>query len=98
MLPLTSTLVSASRLCQKVGITDIEADEPRKIVERKKYWRVVNVLKESIRATTITKRILDLGVSLTGGEFLASGATIKKKLTKAITKDESVQFWFNTLE
>ncbi len=39
----------------------------QKSVERKKYPRVVNILKESVRATAITKRILDLGVSLTVG-------------------------------
>ena len=44
---------------------DAKAGELRKTVERKKYLQVVNVLKESIGATTITKRILNLGVNLT---------------------------------
>ena len=41
-------------------------------------------------ATTITKRILDLGVNLTVGELLVSALAIEKQLTKAITKDESI--------
>ncbi len=50
-----------------------------------------------MEATTITKRILDLGVSLTVCELLASAPAIKKQLTKAISEDEAVQFHVNTL-
>lgn len=83
---------------QEAAMPDAEASEPRKVVERKKHLRVVNVLKESIGATTITKHILDLGVNLTVGELLASALAVEKQLTKAITEDEGVQFWVNTLE
>lgn len=38
----------------------------------------------------ITKRILDLGVSLTVGELLASAPAVEKQLTKAITTDEAI--------
>lgn len=58
---------------------------------------MVNVLKESVRATTITKRILDLGVSLTVGELLASAPAVEKQLSKAISEDEAVQFRVNTV-
>lgn len=47
---------------------EAEVSEPQKTVERKKHPRVVNMLKESISATNITKCILDLGVNLTVGE------------------------------
>ena len=83
---------------QEAAMPDAEAGEPRKTVERKKHPRVVNVLKESVGATTITKRILDLGVNLTVGELLASAPAVEKQLTKAITEDEAVQFRVNTLE
>ena len=55
-------------------------------------------MKESVGATTITKRILDLGVNLTVGELLALAPAVERQLTKAITEDEAVQFWVNTLE
>ncbi len=55
-------------------------------------------MKESVNATTITKRILDLGVNLTVGKLLASAVAIEKQLTKAITEDKAVQFRVNTLE
>ena len=70
----------------------------KKNVERKKHPRVVNILKETVGATTITKRILDLGISLTVGKLLASALAVEKQLTKAISKDEAVLFQVNTLK
>ncbi|MCJ1349891.1 hypothetical protein MMC31_008134, partial [Peltigera leucophlebia] len=69
----------------------------KKNIERKRHPRVVGVLKESVGATMITKRILDLGVNLTVGELLASAPAVEKQLTKAITGNEAVQFQVNTL-
>ncbi len=92
------TRISAPVLSQEAAMPDAEATEPKKQVERKKRPRVVNVLKESVSATTITKRILDLRVNLTVGELLASAPAVKKQLTKAISEDEAVQFQVNTLE
>ncbi|MCJ1348653.1 hypothetical protein MMC31_006886, partial [Peltigera leucophlebia] len=69
----------------------------KKNVERKRHPRVVEVLKESVGATMITKRILDLGVNLTVGKLLASASAVEKQLTKAITEDKAVQFRVNTL-
>lgn len=63
-----------------------------KSVERKRYPQVVNVLKESARATTIIKQILDFGISFIVGELLASVPAVEKQLTKAISKDEAIQF------
>ncbi len=94
----TSASASIPNPSQKAAMPDAEASESKKTVEKKKYPRVVNVLKESISAITIAKRILDLGVNLTVGELLASAPAIKKQLTKAITEDETVQFRVNTLE
>lgn len=64
----------------------------KKSVERKRHPRVVGVLKQSVGATMITKRIFDLGVNLTVGELLASAPAVEKQLTKAITEDKAVQF------
>lgn len=36
----------------------------KKTVKKKKHPCVINILKESVKATTITKHILDLGVNL----------------------------------
>ncbi len=94
----TSAPTPAPNPSQEVAMPDTEASKPKKMVERKKHPWVVNVLKESVGATTITKRILDLGVNLTVGELLASAPAVEKQLTKAITEDEALQFRVNTLE
>lgn len=70
----------------------------KKGFERKRHPRVVNVLKESVGVTTITKRILDLEVSLTVEKLLASAPTVEKQLTKAISKDEAMQFRVNSVD
>lgn len=49
-------------------------------------------------ATTITKHILDFSVYLTVGKLLASSLAIEKQLTKAILKDNVIQFYVNTLK
>lgn len=77
---------------------DLKVDEPKKAVEKKKYLWIVNILKKSIGATTIIKCILDLGVNMAIGELLALAPGIKKQLTKAITKDEIIQFQVNILK
>ena len=59
---------------------------------------MANVLRESVGVTKITKRILDLEVSLTVGELLASAPGIEKLLTKALSEDEVVQFRMNDSE
>lgn len=41
-------------------------------------------------ATAITKRIMDLGVSLTVGELLASAPAVEEQLTKTSFEDEAV--------
>lgn len=43
---------------------DAESSKPKKIVEKKKYLWIINILKESIRAKTIIKRILNPRVNL----------------------------------
>ncbi len=74
----------------KTAMPDADTAINKKSVERKKYPQVINVLKESVGATTITKRILDLGISLTVGELLASIPAVEKQLTKAISEDKAV--------
>ena len=83
---------------QEAAMPDAEAGKPRKTVERNKHPQVVNVLKKSVRAMTITKCILDLRVNLTIVKLLASALAIEKQFTKAITKDKAMQFRVNTLE
>lgn len=77
---------------------DVKASELKKAIKRKKHPRIINVLKEFVGATIITKRILNLGMNLTTAELLASALAVEKQLTKAITKDKTVQFWVKTLE
>lgn len=69
---------------------DVEGTIAKKIAERKKHPQVINVLKESVGVTTITKRISDLGVNLTVGELLATAPAIKKQLIKVFFEDKAV--------
>lgn len=71
-------------------MSDAKTGKPKKTVKRKKHLRVVNILKKSVGAMTIIKRILDLRVNLTIGQLLASAPAVEKQLTKTITKDEVV--------
>ena len=96
--PVKNTSLPAPAIVPDTPMLDAEVIEAKKMVERKKHLQVVNVLKETVGATTITKRILDLGVNLTVGELLASAPAVEKQLTKAISEDEAVQFRVNTLE
>ena len=96
LLPETAPTPTPLAVPEEV-MPDVEGSQVKKSIERKKHPRVVNVLKESVGATTITKRILDLGVNLTVGELLASAPAVEKQLTKAISKDEAVQFRVNAL-
>ncbi len=59
------TSIQISNPFQEVAMLDVKASKSKKIVERKKHSPIVNVLKEFIDTTTITKRILDLKVNLT---------------------------------
>ena len=83
----TATVPSTT---QEETMPDAEGTTAKKTVERKKHPCVVNVLKESVGATTITKRILDLDVNLTVGKLLASAPAVEKQLTKATSEDEAV--------
>lgn len=76
---------------------DIEVNT-KKNLECKRHLRVVNILKESVGTTTITKRILDWGVNFMVEELLASVSAVEKQLTKAISEDEAVQFRVNSVE
>lgn len=71
---------------------DMEESQVKKNIKRKRYPCVVNVLKESVGATTIIKRILDLEVNLTMSKLLAFALAVEKQFTKAIFEDEAVQF------
>ena len=82
--------ISALVPFQEAAIPDAEVTKPKKQVERKKHPRAGNVLKESVGATTITKYILDSGVNLTVGEFLASAQAVEKQLTKAISENKAM--------
>lgn len=72
-------------------MTDVNS-VAKKGLERKKHPRVVNVLKELVGATTMTKRILDLGVSSTVEELLVSALAVEKQRTKAISEKKALQF------
>lgn len=79
-------------------MSDAKGTTTKKREEKKIHPCVVNVLKEFVGVTTITRRILNLGVNLTVGKLLASAPAIEKQFTKAISEDNAVQFCVNTLE
>ena len=92
----TPLLATLSVVLEK-AMPNVDTATIKQSIEKKRHLRVVNVLKESIGATTITKQILDLGVSLTVGKLLASVPVVKKQLTKAISKNKVIQFRVNIL-
>lgn len=61
-----------------MAMPDAEAIEPKKQIERKKYLKIVNVLKKFVDTITITKRILNLRVNLTVDKLPTSAPTIEK--------------------
>lgn len=95
--PIPSS-ISTLHLFLETGMSDVEASKLRKTVKKKKHPQVMTGFKESVGATTITKRVLDLKISLTVARCIASALAIDKDLNKIITGGEAVQFWFNNLE
>lgn len=73
-------------------MSDTKADELKKTIERKKYPRIVNLLKKSISIITITKHILELKINLTVVGLLALVLTIENQFTKAIIEVKVMQF------
>lgn len=92
MSAIMAVLALTLSFSQEAAMLDVETSKSKKIIKRKKYLQVVNLLKEFIEATTITKYILDLEVILTIDKLLALALAIEKQHTKAITEDKAMQF------
>ncbi len=58
--PASAPPIVTPSTAPETAMLDADTTMAKKSIERKKYPRVVNVLKESVGATTIIKRILDL--------------------------------------
>lgn len=86
----TSVTISISNLSQKAAMPNIEANELQMTVEKKKHPQVINILKKSVGATTITKNILDLEINLIIDKLIASALLVEKQLRKTITEDNGV--------
>lgn len=93
-MPDTAPTPTLLAVLEKV-IPDMEENKAKKRIKRKKHLCIVNVLRKSVQATTITKHIFNLGLNFTVSKLLASAPAIEKQLTKAISKDETVQFQVN---
>lgn len=76
---LNSTFAILS-MFQETIMPDANVITTKKMVKKKKYPRIISVLKESIRATTITMGILDLNINLTVGKLLALVLAIESSL------------------
>lgn len=61
---------------------DAEVSKTKKIIQRKKHPQVINMLKQSVGAITITKRIIDLEINLTISMTQILAPAIKKQLIK----------------
>lgn len=57
---------------------NVKAMTTEKTVQKKRYPSIINILTESIRATTSKKRILNFDINLTVGKWLASILPVKK--------------------
>ena len=69
--------VSLKKPSQKQDITNFELVK-KKIIEYQKHPKIIESLKESIKAIIITKYILDLEVNLTASKLLVFALIIKK--------------------
>ena len=96
-IPYLASPIATTSVTPETAILDADTATAKKSIERKKHPRIVNALKESIGATTIKKRILYLAVNFTIGKLLASTPVVEKQVTKAISKNEAVQFFLNVL-
>lgn len=61
--PVLTTGLTTSLAAFKSTMLNANITIVKKSVKRKKHPQFVNILKKVIKATTIIKRILDLGVS-----------------------------------
>ena len=73
----TSPIITSST-APKTAMSDADTAISKKNIKRKRHPQVVNILKESMAARTITKQILDLEVSLTIGKLLAFALAVEK--------------------
>ncbi len=95
--PVPASTIGTPSAAPETAMLDVDTAMAKKSFKRKKHSRVINVLKESVWATRITKRILDLRVNFTAAELLASTPSVEKQLLKVIPEDEAHQFRVNTL-
>ena len=58
----------------------------KKNVKQKTHSQVVNIMKEFMRAITIRKQILDLGISSTVNKLLVSAPVVKKELDEGLIR------------
>lgn len=54
-----SARISTPYPFQKAAMPDVEANESKTTIEKRKHPRIINVLKKSVGAMTITNHILD---------------------------------------
>lgn len=84
--PVPVSLIITPSTVPKIAILDADMVMAKKIVKKKKHCQVVNVLKESVGASTIIRHIMDLEVNLIIGKLLASAPTIKNSSQKIFLK------------
>ncbi len=95
--PVPSSSIATPLAALETAMLDADTATAKKSVQKKKHPRVVHILKQSVQATTIAKRILDLGINFTVDKLSASALAFEKQLTNIIFKEEAVQFRVNTL-
>lgn len=98
MLTLTPASALTLNFSQEMAMPNTEISKLKKTIERKKHLQVINVLKNSVQVTTITKYILNLWGYLTISKLLVLVPAVRKQLTKTITEDKVMQFQINILE
>lgn len=76
-MPKTAPPLTLLTILEKV-MPNVKGSQVKKSIKRKKHPCIVNILKESIGATTIIKDILDLRINLIIGKLLISAPIIKK--------------------
>lgn len=91
-------MIATPFIASKIAIADINTAIIKNNIKKKRHIQVVNVLKKSIRVTTIIKQILNFEISFIIGKLLAYALVVENQLGKAISEDEALQFCVNTVD
>lgn len=78
-------------VASNIAIIDVDISTIKKSIERENYSQIIHVLKGFVEATTIIKRILDIGVN-----FIDRVLLISMVFYRIIKGKSPFQKWFQS--